>query len=262
MAKILIVDDEIQIREMLHKFLTSKGYAVTTMPSAEQALDILFREPFDLILLDLFLIDGSGLSILKKIRAHNKSLPVIIYTESVTLGIKEQALAAGATEVLPKDIDIAILLRKINENTASPASTERKISAEGSQPLPKEKAEKSILIVDDEESIRHILIKFFKTKGYGLQQAENGKKAVELVATGEKFSVVLLDIQMPEMDGITTLKKLLEIDPSLCVIMVTGEQADENVQKALELGASGYVLKPFDFLYLDLVVSSKMSDTE
>ncbi|MFC1631938.1 response regulator, partial [Candidatus Omnitrophota bacterium] len=82
------------------------------------------------------------------------------------------------------------------------------------------------------------------------------------LARAQEFSVVLLDIDMPVMTGIDTLPKLLEIDPKLGVVMVTGNQEDEKVKKAMELGACGYVLKPFDFSYLELVVMSKLAIAE
>ena len=102
---------------------------------------------------------------------------------------------------------------------------------------PSERTEKTILLVDDEANIRCILGDFFKTKGYKILEAENGEKAIEM-ARSEKFSVVLLDLNMPVMDGITALPKLLEINPKLGVIMVTANQEDENVKKAMDLGDS------------------------
>ena len=63
-------------------------------------------------------------------------------------------------------------------------------------------------------------------------------------------------------DGLQTLKKLLAIHPALGVVMSTGEGNDELVLKAMSEGAYGYVLKPFDFLYLELVVASKLSIAE
>ena len=67
---------------------------------------------------------------------------------------------------------------------------------------------------------------------------------------------------MPGMDGLETLPKLLEINPQLGILMASGVQDDEKVKKAVELGAYGYVLKPFDFLYLELVVMSRLAIAE
>ena len=88
-------------------------------------------------------------------------------------------------------------------------------------------------------------------------EAEGGRKALELAELHE-IGAVLLDMQMPDMDGLTTLKKLLKVKPELGIVMVTAVQDDEKVKEAIELGAYGYVLKPFDFLYLELVVMSKL----
>ena len=71
--------------------------------------------------------------------------------------------------------------------------------------------------------------------------------------------MVLLDIKMPGMDGITILRELLKLNPKLGVVMVTGIEDSEKVKEAIEVGAYSYVLKPFDFLYLELVVMSKLA---
>ncbi|MFH0796481.1 MAG: response regulator [Candidatus Omnitrophota bacterium] len=117
--------------------------------------------------------------------------------------------------------------------------------------------EKKILIVDDEEGVRQVLREFFKKKGYKILEAKNGDEALQLVSS-EKISAVLLDINMPGMDGLTTLEKMLRINPKVGVVMITGDQDDEKVNEAISLGAYGYALKPFDFLYLELVVMSKL----
>ena len=99
---------------------------------------------------------------------------------------------------------------------------------------------------------------FFENKGYRVLEAENGEEALKC-AQSENLSVVLLDLDMPVMDGLTALKGLLNINSKLGIVMVTGNQDDVKVKRAIELGAYGYVLKPFDFLYLDIVVSSKLT---
>ncbi|MBU1853128.1 MAG: response regulator [Candidatus Omnitrophica bacterium] len=254
MSKILVVDDEMSMRELVRTTLSMKGYEVTTVPSASQALTIIFQEVFDLILLDINLGNESGISILKKIRETQKNLPIVIYSGTLTAELEKEAMAAGANEVLRKDIGIPQIAEQIGKIIKAKDSIFKDPSASGKQ-------EKSILIVDDESSIRRVLSEFFKTKDYKIFEAENGEKALE-VARSEKFPVVLLDIDMPVMNGIATLPKLLEINPKLGVVMVTGNQEDENVKKAMELGACGYILKPFDFLYLELVVMSKLAIAE
>ncbi|MCK5259842.1 MAG: response regulator [Candidatus Omnitrophica bacterium] len=248
MVKILVLDDEIKIRDLVHEALSLEGYEVTTVPTSDQAVDIIFREPFDLILMDIMLAGKSGISILKEIREYNKKIPVIIYSGFVTTELETEARTFGANEVLRKDVGIAPLVGQIGKIVkaknrifhSTPKGTKR-----------------SILIVDDEEEIRNILKNFFKMKGCRTLEAQNGEEAVQL-ARSEDLSVVLLDMNMPGMDGLATLEKLKKMNDKLGVVMITGDQDDEKVKKAIELGAYGYVLKPFDFLYLELVVLSKL----
>lgn len=252
MTRILVIDDEIQIRELLRRALGGEGFEVITAPSAAQALERIMREPFDLILSDIRLPDESGISVLKKIRALDAKIPVIIYSGAITAELEKEARAAGASEVLAKNIGILQLTAQIKRFVKA---KERSFSESGLR------KERKILIVDDDASVRGMLVKFLKDKGFATLEAENGEQALRIVSS-EKISVVLLDIAMPGMDGLTTLKKLLEINPKLGVVMATVSQGDEQVKKALELGAYGYVLKPFDFLYLELVVLSKLAIAE
>lgn len=252
MPKVLVVDDELSQRELVRSGLSMKGYDVATVPSVDQALAIIFQEAFDLVLLDINLGKESGISVLKKIREIKKDLPIVIYSALLTAELEKEAMAAGANEVLRKDIGIVQIVEQIGKIIKAKSYIFQD---------PSERKEKSILLVDDEESIRRLLKEFFKTKDYKILEAENGEKALEVAKSGTP-SVVLLDIDMPVMNGITALPKLLEINPKLGVVMVTGNQNDENVKKAMELGACGYVLKPFDFSYLELVVMSKLAIAE
>ncbi|MCM8780446.1 MAG: response regulator [Candidatus Omnitrophica bacterium] len=253
MAKILIVDDEVNVRELLRKGLTNAGYEVVSVPSAEQTLEIIFKEPFDLLLLDVRLSSReSGISLLKRIRHYRSDIPIVIYSGALTPELEIEARQAGANEVLSKDMDILQLVAQIRRIVRGKDRLFNKA------PLSKDK---TILIVDDEEGIRRILSEFFRRKGYKTIEAQDGQQALDIVRSQE-VSVVLLDIQMPGMDGLTTLTRLLEINPRLGVVMATGVQDEDKVRRAIELGAYGYVLKPFDFLYLELVVMSKLAIAE
>ncbi len=178
---------------------------------------------------------------------------MVIYSGVITVELEKEARAAGANEVLSKNLPIMQLVERIGKIVKS---KERILQASLSK-----RRKKPILIVDDEDEVRNILRDFFNAKGYRTLEAENGERALELVRS-EEISSVLLDIQMPGMDGLATLEKLLKINPRLGVVMVTGAQDDEKVERAMELGAYGYVLKSVDFLYLELVVMSKLAIAE
>jgi DNA-binding NtrC family response regulator len=222
---------------------------VVSVPSAAQALEIIFKEPLDLLLLDVRLAGESGLSVLKKAREYRQNVPIVIYSGVLTSELEQEARVAGANEVLSKDTDILQLVAQIKRIVKA---KERIFQG----PIGQEK--KSLLIVDDEEGVRRVLREFFKRKGFDVFEAESGEQALQLIRS-TNVSAVLLDMKMPGMDGLETLKKILEINPRLGVVMATAVQDDEKIKRAIELGAYSYVLKPFDFSYLELVVMSKLT---
>lgn len=115
-----------------------------------------------------------------------------------------------------------------------------------------------ILIVDDEPNICSFLEWYLKEKGHTVLTASNGEDAINIVKD-ERPHIVLLDINMPKMDGITTLKKIKEIDKEIGVIMITAAMDEETGKKALNLGADDYITKPIDFNYLDNVLMVKIT---
>ncbi len=110
-----------------------------------------------------------------------------------------------------------------------------------------------ILVVDDLADVREVLATFLKIKGYATQKAENGRKAVELVRA-QRPNLVFLDTRMPDMGGLEALDKIKEIDNSLPVIMMSGIDDEPTVQKAQEKGAKGFILKPFDFPAIEVLL--------
>lgn len=101
-----------------------------------------------------------------------------------------------------------------------------------------------ILVVEDENSIREVEAAYLKRSGYSVLEAEDGKKAFEMFKT-ETPDLVLLDLNLPEIDGINLCKKIREINKSIPIIMVTArvEEIDEII--GLEIGADDYIKKPF-----------------
>jgi DNA-binding NtrC family response regulator len=100
------------------------------------------------------------------------------------------------------------------------------------------------LLVDDEEDMRNLLADFL-SGDYKILTANNGEEAVKRVGE-EKPGLVLLDLQMPKMDGLEALSQIKKIDPNIVVIMVTGYGAKGAVDKAMILGAYDYIPKPFN----------------
>jgi DNA-binding NtrC family response regulator len=111
-----------------------------------------------------------------------------------------------------------------------------------------------LLIVDDEPLILEVLTEHFKTD-YDVETALNGADALGAILRARP-DVVMLDINMPRMNGVEVLKDIKQIDESIAVIMVTANEQVAMAADALRNGAFGYVPKPFDFRYLDHMLAT------
>lgn len=103
----------------------------------------------------------------------------------------------------------------------------------------------SLLIVDDEESVRNSLLSWFTEDGYKADIAENAARALQMVES-ENFDIILADIKMPGMDGLEMMKRIRLIKPESIIIVMTAFATVETAVKALKDGAFDYVTKPFD----------------
>ncbi|PKK83041.1 MAG: two-component system response regulator [candidate division Zixibacteria bacterium HGW-Zixibacteria-1] len=100
-----------------------------------------------------------------------------------------------------------------------------------------------VLIVDDEEDFRDILSQRMIARGFDVETAENGFKAIEL-ASRKNFDAIILDLAMPEMDGLQTMEKLLAKDATLQIIMLTGQGTIQKGIEAVKMGAADFLEKP------------------
>ena len=114
-----------------------------------------------------------------------------------------------------------------------------------------------ILVVDDDPAIRKLLVEFLLTKNLQVLEATNGAEAIEMVKR-EKLDLILLDVSMPGMTGIETLRKIREFNKEIGVVMATANEDEATAKEAAELGSYQYVLKPFDLKYLELVVLTRL----
>ncbi len=114
-------------------------------------------------------------------------------------------------------------------------------------------ANETILIVDDEESVRKSLADVMRDEGYEVVTAASGKEGVELLRESQP-ALALLDIAMPEMDGIETLRLFRDMRPDMPVIMITGHGTIETAVKTTKMGAYDFMVKPPELAHLTLVV--------
>jgi DNA-binding NtrC family response regulator len=102
-----------------------------------------------------------------------------------------------------------------------------------------------ILIVDDDENIRKVITTILADEGYKVESVDTAKKAIE-VTKRKFFNLALIDIRLPDMEGIDLLTKMRETTPKMRKIIITGYPTLQNAIEAVNRGADAYILKPFD----------------
>ena len=119
----------------------------------------------------------------------------------------------------------------------------------------------SILVVDDELLIRDLLYDFFHGQGWEISIAENGEKALEILRS-KKIDLVLTDIKMPQMDGLTLTSEMRESYPDIPVVLMTGFPSVESAVAALRNKVADYITKPFNINQLFKIVESKVKEKQ
>ncbi|MEK3732691.1 MULTISPECIES: response regulator [Paenibacillus] len=117
-----------------------------------------------------------------------------------------------------------------------------------------------VLIVDDQNGIRILLMEVFSSEGYETFQAANGKIALEIVKQHSP-DLVLLDMKIPGMDGLEILKHIKQMDPEIKVIMMTAYGELDMIKEATELGALMHFTKPFDIDEMRQAVNAQLKGT-
>ncbi|EHL05038.1 putative sporulation initiation phosphotransferase F [Desulfitobacterium hafniense DP7] len=111
----------------------------------------------------------------------------------------------------------------------------------------------NILVVDDQMGVRRLLFETFKEEGHLVKMAENGNEALR-VLEGYKPDLIIMDMKMPEMNGIDTLKEIRTFNQDVQVIMMTAYGDAQTMERAQEQGVRHYISKPFDLFELRDVV--------
>jgi len=210
---VLVVDDDASARELVSRFLKRKGYEVVTAADGRQALRIARERTLDVITLDVLMPEMDGWEVLRALKSDpaNASTPVILLTvtENASLGY-----ALGAADFLTKPIDWD------------------RLSAVVARYRP---AERSALVVDDEESARDLARRMLERAGWRVTEAENGRAALESLADARP-TLILLDLMMPEMDGFEFVAELRSNPAwaSVPVVVITAKDVTAEEQARLK----------------------------
>ena len=232
--KILVVDDDAQVRELLEKALNRAGYTVRLANSAEAALKIIAKEQFSVMFIDLGLEPMNGFELCEKIRETDTDAIIFALSGYAQLFGPQEILEAGFNDYFAKPIELQTIYDGLQESFEKLAEQDAK------------KAIERIMIVDDDDQFRHILRKMLEQEGYKITEAASGEEGLKRFSE-TPVDLVITDIIMPGKEGLETMVEILEADPSVKFIVVSGSSwygAEAEFEMARSLGART-LKKPF-----------------
>ena len=250
--KALVVDDDFNTCDSVTKMLVRVGMRSEWTLSGKEAVlrarqSMELGDAFHAYIIDWRLPDMNGIEVTRQIRSLGDDTPIIILTAFDWSDIEAEARAAGVTAFCAKPLFMSdireTLMTAIGQSQSEPEDSV--LPAAGS-----DFRGRCILLVEDNELNREIAVEILNEYGFLVDTAENGAEAVEKVknSTSGKYDLVLMDVQMPVMNGYEATKQIRALDdPALAgitILAMTANAFDEDRKKALKCGMDGFLSKP------------------
>ena len=249
---VLIVDDDEVLLETAVDTLESLGLVAEKASSGLEALGMIkHRETtgknYDIVIVDLKMPEIDGIETIRRIREEiNSSIPVLLISAYSYDDVEEKAREAGVSGFLSKPLFRSTLYDKISEilgtETKSVEPENDYSDLEGM----------NILVAEDNDINWEIISALLAMYGITTERAENGRIALEKVKQAQPgaYSLIFMDIQMPEMNGLDATRAIRKLDDpwasSIPIVAMTADAFAENVAECLEAGMQGHIAKPID----------------
>ncbi len=250
-ARALVVDDDINTCQSVSKMLREIGMRPDWSTSGKEAVIRAkeaneIKDEYKAFIIDYLMPDMNGIETVRRIRrVIGDEAPIIVLTAYDWTDFEEEAKSAGVTAFVSKPIfmsELRSVLTKPTETATTPKETEVKYDYHG----------KRVLLVEDNELNREIATAILTDAGMEVEVACDGTEAVSMVfkAPENHYDVVLMDIQMPKMDGYTATREIRTFKnnrkANVPIVAMTANAFDEDRQKALEAGMNDHIAKPID----------------
>ncbi len=256
-TRILVADDEEQICQNICEMMRGSGVDVSYVTEGEKAVEVSVRahergEDFHVILLDWKMPNMDGVETAKKIREKiGKDVPILVLTSYDWSEIETEARLAGINAFMPKPFFPSTFWQTIKPLFA--VEPEPSPKQDGKAPAAEKVLKgRMFLVAEDNELNAEILSEMLSIEGAHCELAVNGKEAVEMFlnADTDKYDMILMDVQMPIMNGYEATKAIRKSDhpraKTIPIVAMTANTFAEDVQNALKAGMDGHLSKPID----------------
>lgn len=253
-VRILAIDDNLSTREMLYEMLRSYQVDVKVCRTAEQALQVFQQSvednnPYQLVLVDWRLPGIDGLEFCQKITeryAEDTRPKMILATGYYAEELSEKAKQAGVSDIISKPFTASTLGRSLTSTLVQHELPDEN-DADNNDGIPENILLAPILVVEDNEINQQVAREILSSHKFKVDIAENGQLAVEAVHN-KNYSLVLMDIQMPVMDGLKAARTI-RTDfnyQQLPILAMTANAMSGDEERSLAAGMQGHIAKPID----------------
>ncbi len=244
--EVLVVDDEAVVLTVLREALRRGGYRVTTAASAEEAIDLMHKRRFDLVLTDKNLPGASGLDVLRAARKLTPAPAIVLITGYTSYDSAVEALDIGAHDYIEKPIrdveDLRFRIRRaLSRRDEQLARPKPKSTGTGAG----ERAGR-VLVVEVEGARRQLIAEYL-SKRHHVTAAKDGDEALALLKR-ESFDLVLADRHLPGTSGLRVIEHAQRLLPHCASVLYTAYPSYDSVKEAFATGVDAYLVRPSDDL--------------
>ncbi|MDR3247348.1 MAG: response regulator, partial [Treponema sp.] len=249
--RVLVVDDDPDIREYFTEITQGIGISSDAAESGEEALALIEQKGcYDICFVDWKMPGMDGVELTRRIidQGRNNSI-VIMISSAEWSAVEDEARKAGVKKFLQKPLFPSAIADLINECIG----VDTLVASETAQPAVTDNFENhQLLLVEDVDINREIVLALLEPTNLRIDCAENGVEALRLFdAAPEKYDMIFMDVQMPEMDGYEATRRIRGRDlpqaKKIPIIAMTANVFREDIEKCLESGMNDHVGKPLDF---------------